>query len=1048
MPIQSKEEVLEKLQLLQAEFSLVLAKRVESLFQTVLALHAECGSNRESSCEPIATNTLQQLQAQAHKLAGSAGTFGHARISELAKHLDRRSLEILKSDEPVLCAEDLAIFTGIITDIKDEHSKVLITPLVSAVAGLESAAPIETGHIRKLIIVDDDQSLTQFLSLQLSQFHFDVHCLDDPRKLGAVLGELNPDIVIMDIAFPGSDDLGFETIEQLRRDQCLRCPVVFSSARSDLQARLGAAKANADGYLVKPVNAIDVVSLLDNLTHDKLRRYRVMLVDDDATLNSFNGLLLEDAGFDVHAVDDPLRATNELERFKPDVILLNIDMPCCSGLDLAKVIRQSPANVQIPIVFLTALSDVKYKADALFSGGDDFLEKPVPPQELIAVLRARAQRARGIINLQQQLVSSEARFRAFSDMAGSALAVSDNQERIIYWNRAAIELFGYTNRDIIGKPISTLIPVGMKDTHNRAFSRVLKDSSVNLRSQLTAMGLTKTGDEIPLDISLSSWEFQGKVYVSAILIDISHRLKAERQLRLSEQVFHASTDYTAILSANYLFQQVNPSYASLFEFSTTEFVGKSAAEVFGRDAFEERIKPGFDRCMSGEKVQFQGWFEFPSRRLFLSTVFLPWFDESQQEVIGVIVIAHDQTDIETAKEDLNQAKDFAEKASRAKSEFLSAMSHELRTPLNAILGFGQMLNLNAKEPLTPAQNRCVEHIMSGGQHLLELINDILDLTKIEAGKVDLFLENMTVNRAIEECMALVESQSEERNIQFTTNVDSDEHVLIRVDHTRLKQILLNLLSNAAKYNREGGEVTVDCKETPTSMLRISVSDTGVGIAEDKYQKIFQPFSRLGAEASGVEGAGIGLLVTKQLVTLMGGHIGFESEVNKGSTFWVDFPVVASSEIAVEGRALTVSGKAITDTDTVTATVLYVDDNPANMDLMHMIVSRIDGLGLISAHTPELGIDLARRRQPDMVILDINLPGMNGIETLDQLLHSTEAGKLPVIALSGSSSQHDIEQGLAAGFQGYLSKPLDVEKVAGLIETILDQDQHAEWSGRW
>ena len=389
------------------------------------------------------------------------------------------------------------------------------------------------------------------------------------------------------------------------------------------------------------------------------------------------------------------------------------------------------------------------------------------------------------------------------------------------------------------------------------------------------------------------------------------------------------------------------------------------------------------------------------------------------------------------EQDLRESKLMADAANRAKSDFLSNMSHELRTPLNAILGFGQLLKYNPKEPLTERQAENVDIILKGGQHLLTLITEILDLAKIESGKATLSIENVSIGTLLGEVRSLVEPLASKSGIALDMTAPEPD-VAIRADYTRAKQVLLNLASNAVKYNFEGGRVTVRAFMVPGGKLRLSVADTGPGIPRDKHAELFQPFSRLGAETTAIEGTGIGLALSKKLVEIMGGAIGFESEIGVGSTFWVEFPLARRPAVAaIKARFSGAEEKQGVEFPALRGTILYVEDNPDNLKFMEMICSYIEGVTLWLADNAERGLSIAAERKPDVIIMDINLPGMNGFEALECLKRDERTCAIPVVALSANATARDIERGARSGFFRYLTKPADVSQLLNTIREAMD-----------
>lgn len=379
----------------------------------------------------------------------------------------------------------------------------------------------------------------------------------------------------------------------------------------------------------------------------------------------------------------------------------------------------------------------------------------------------------------------------------------------------------------------------------------------------------------------------------------------------------------------------------------------------------------------------------------------------------------------------------AEAGSAAKSEFLSSMSHELRTPLNAILGFAQLLQRDKKEPLSDRHRERVAQILKGGEHLLRLIDDILDLSRIEAGRVSISTEPVKVPDVLDEVRDTLTPIAALSGIQVDVDAIPADLPMISADRTRFVQILMNFGSNAIKYNRPSGRVSFTVSLPSSDRLRVSVKDTGMGIPSDKQDKLFQPFQRAGQETGPIEGTGIGLVITKRLAGLMNGDVGFQSTPGQGSTFWVDIPVHASPTNTIAPAALR-DGEQGRFAAEGNRRVLYVEDNPANVVFMKDLLGSFDNIELLTAPTAEVGIELARQHVPDVVIMDINLPGMSGVEALRVLRATSATSAIPVIALTAAASERDKQRGTQAGFYRYLTKPVRVDELLGALEALLAQ----------
>lgn len=409
--------------------------------------------------------------------------------------------------------------------------------------------------------------------------------------------------------------------------------------------------------------------------------------------------------------------------------------------------------------------------------------------------------------------------------------------------------------------------------------------------------------------------------------------------------------------------------------------------------------------------------------------------ESQAQLQTMLAKAEMQAkELEQNEELLSRAKEAAEQANRAKSEYLSRMSHELRTPLNAILGFAQLLEM---APLEQKNQESVAQILKAGRHLLSLINELLDISRIEAGRLSLSLEPVHLPPVLQEALAMIATQASARQLRLVDNCPQS-NLWVLADRQRLKQVLLNLLTNAVKYNRTGGAVTVSTEDTGRAQVRIRVADSGNGIAAENIPLLFQPFERLSAEQTEVEGTGIGLALSKRLVELMSGTIGVESELGTGTTFWVDFPKGAAPDGEADfSRQLAAAAHAVESVQQ--PTVLCIEDNPSNLRLIEQIFASLPGIRLISALQGEEGLKLAAEQQPNLILLDVHLPDLDGREVLVRLKADPATAAIPVMVVSADATVHQEQRMWEAGACRYLTKPIDVQKLTRAVEDILQYE---------
>ena len=614
-------------------------------------------------------------------------------------------------------------------------------------------------------------------------------------------------------------------------------------------------------------------------------------------------------------------------------------------------------------------------------------------------------------------------------------------------NPAAERMFGYPASELIGQNFSLLIPEldGDPQKGSLEYYRASAESrAIGVGREVS--GRRKDGSVFPMEIAVSEMWLGGQRYFTGILRDITLRKRAETERaqldqRLSDHqlytrsLFEANIDALMTTDPSGIITDVNKQMEAFTGCTRDELIGTPFKNYFTNPA---RAEAGIKRVLGEQKVTDYELTANGSETVvsYNATTF---YDRNGQ-LQGVFAAARDITErkrldqvVQDKNVELEYAKLVAEKANLAKSEFLSSMSHELRTPLNAILGFAQLLE-SGNPPPTAAQQIRLHQIVKAGWYLLELINEILDLALIESGKLSLSQEPVSLFEIMQECRTMIEPQAQQRGITLIFH-PFDTSWFAYADHTRVKQILINLLSNAVKYNRDHGTVEVRCTLSPPEHIRISIKDSGAGLPAEKLGQLFQPFNRLGQETGAEEGTGIGLVVTKQLVELMGGTIGVTSTVGLGSEFWIEL-VRDHTQQPQADRSMSAEPALQTQATVPLCTLLYVEDNPANLMLVEHIIESHPHVRMLSASNGNLGIALARTHLPDVILMDINLPGISGLQAL-KILHAEPAtAHIPVLAISANAMPRDIEKGLAAGFFRYLTKPIKVNEFINALDEAL------------
>jgi PAS domain S-box-containing protein len=593
---------------------------------------------------------------------------------------------------------------------------------------------------------------------------------------------------------------------------------------------------------------------------------------------------------------------------------------------------------------------------------------------------------------------------------------------------------GLSREQVIGRSALDLFQGGADPERQRAIDACLQTGTPQRVTNL-AQPLNRPGALVETTFAPFFSTAGGVRCVVAVSRDVTEREQARQALQRAESQQRALLDafpgYIACLDRTLTYTYVNPALARLLGRTPEHIVGHGAAEILGADRAAQLL-PLVQRALAGQTLSFEHRHRLPGGGLgpYSQLTLTPGRDPRSGEPM-VIGFAIDITERKLAERALIVARDDAQSANRAKSQFLSQMSHELRTPLNAILGFGQLLQADSGRP--GHQEPWVREILRGAQHLLELINQMLDLGAIEAGELKLAQETVHLAPLADEALALVKPLADRHQVLLDERHCSCGASVVQGDRTRLKQVLLNLLANGIKYNRAGGRVWIACGTDGDDHVRLAVHDDGPGLAPEQQARLFQPFERLAAAQSAIEGTGIGLALCRRLVLAMGGEMGVDSAPGQGSCFWVRLParrvpavgdLAQAAEPTAPPAAPQVAGAA------VRRRVLYIEDNPVNLALMEAMLALLPEVELISAAEPEQGLALARSDGLALVLLDIQLPGMSGFEVLARLREDPATRALPVVAVSANAMPAQVRSATAAGFDAYLTKPL-------LLQPLLD-----------
>jgi PAS domain S-box-containing protein len=809
---------------------------------------------------------------------------------------------------------------------------------------------------------------------------------------------------------------------------------------------------------------------------------KILIVDDSITVRMDLGEALESAGFETVLCADILSAQAALADEHPALVLLDILVSEGSGLDFLESLRRSPKTAHLPVLLLSSQEEFKSRVKTMDADGLVFIGKPYDLAEVIKEVKALAQvsgsaeatlyaAATPSVLGAKRLLAVDDSITYLQELA-SQLREEDYVVILASSGEEALELLATEQvdgilLDLIMPGLSGQeackrikqratwrdIPLIMITAHDDrdamiecinagaddyiAKSADFEVLKVRLRAHLRRKHFEDENHRIREKLVRSETEATARIQIEAEQLKLDQRLRDQQFYTRS--LIESNIDALMTTDPAGIITDVNKQMEALTGSTRDELIGSPFKIYFTDPA---RAQAGIKLVLSDKKVtDYELTACARDGKKTVVSYNATTFHDRDRTLQGVFGVARDVTErkrfeqaLQETNVEMESAKSAAEKANLAKSDFLSGMSHELRSPLNAILGFAQLMDTASPAP-SDIQKESITQILQAGWHLLKLINEILDLSVVESGKVSLSLEPVALFDVLFECQTMMEAQAQQRGIVMTF-AQFEKPIFVWADQTRLKQIVINLLSNAIKYNQASGQVTVDYTVMSFDRIRISFKDTGAGLSPEKMAQLFQPFNRLGQETGSVAGTGIGLVVTKQLVELMDGVLGVDSTVGEGSVFWVELRSTLAPELKVSTPEQAAPKLVVRPVDTPQKILLYIEDNPANMRLVERLIDRRADIKLLKAVDGSLGIALAKSSLPDVILMDINLPGISGIDALKALREDAATAHIPVVAISANAMARDIEVGRKLGFFRYLTKPIAVEEFMATLDLAL------------
>lgn len=1044
----------------------------------------------------------EELYRSVHSLCGSSGSYGAAGVNKHARSLEKIILTVIYDNrEPT--GPEVSEF-GLLMGRTQKAAKNWSTRLAHA----DNPSDARTAHLDSdppVFILDNDEHFSALLIQALANKPYTTRQFSVRDEFIRACKKEKPALIIMDPATATGEGPGADALDNVHKLIGELPPVIFVSSRNDIRSRLESVRAGAVRYFEKPLSNELLIKVIDEyLLHQPDDPYRVLIIDDDESVSKLHAQNLVEAGIETRLLAEPLSAIEEIADSRPDLILMDVHMPGCSGPELAAVIRQDVQFADIPILFLSADTNIGKYLQALGLAGEEYLEKPVDVKWLVQSILARVKKRRAWVSRIETYASAvnESQIKEFALNEHAIVSYADASGRITYVNHKFCEVSGYSRDELVGQD-HNIVNSGYHpheffeqmwetitngDVWHGEICNVRKDGRIywvasTIVPFLDHHGLPYQYVSIRTDVTK----------LKALELDVSHHAELLDSLHAAMTGFMSAGQFNNVISMllDSVISLTGSDYGVMAEVLFEEDrhclvphairssgLGYQADSDHARDRHQVRKLDGdlglLDAiCRRGEVVvsdnimrdalgiglpggdsrlrKFLGLPVFNGNQL-VGIVALARYDEgfspdivsfleALNSTYGVMIRAKRIAEMEgEVNFFLDQARNEAELANKAKSEFLSSMSHELRTPLNVILGFAQIMVSDSEHELSESQKENAEEILHAGRHLLDLVNQILDLSRIEAGELDLNFESIAMESLIGDCIGMVSALAKAKNIEIEYARDLFRGKRVRADVTRVNQAIINYLSNAVKYTPEHGKVLVECSQSRDSVLRISVSDTGPGIPEQKQELLFTPFNRLGAEDSEEEGTGIGLVITKNLIERMGGMVGYERNDSGGSCFWlelpIDIPFPVTGQVTNTNKPISTAGIASKPGIKDSHRILYIEDNLANLNLVRQLIGRRENLELITAEDPESGLRLIESNKLDVLLLDINLPVMSGYEVLARVRENERTRNLPVIAVSANAMPADIQLGKEAGFDDYITKPIQLDQFFRVLDRVI------------